>query len=81
MKSLDPEILDFYDTEVVRMIVEKYGYSERDALPLFLGSETYRMLTTPEMGLCQFGPAGIFDMWESEKVSGSPRNSSYIRMP
>ena len=32
MKRTSPEILDYYDEEVVRRIVEKYGYDEREAL-------------------------------------------------
>lgn len=77
--TLDPEILDYYDTEVVRRIMEKYAYDEKDAYSQFLNSKTYRMLADPEMGMCQFGPAGIFDIWESEKVTGSPLASAYLR--
>ena len=33
MKKLDPAITDYYDTEVVRMISEKYGYSPVRILP------------------------------------------------
>ncbi|MCQ2368663.1 MAG: hypothetical protein MJ109_06625 [Kiritimatiellae bacterium] len=79
MKTLDPEILDFYDTEVCKMIVEKYDYSEQDALVAFLGSKTYKMLINPEMWMCQFGPAAIFDMWECEHLVGTPLKSSYLR--
>lgn len=78
--NLDPEILDFYDTEVIGRIMEKYGYSEKDACSLFLESRTYKMLVNQDMGLCQFGPAGIFDMWECEKIVGTPTASVYIRM-
>lgn len=76
---VDVEILDYYDDEVVRRIVEKYGYAEAEALSLFLGSETYRMLTNPAMAMWEFGPDGVFDMWESERVTGSPRCSAYLR--
>lgn len=79
MSKLDPEILDFYDTEIVRMIIEKYGYSEQEALVSFLDSETYKMLINPEMEMCQFGPAALFDMWECEKITGTPLKSSYLR--
>ena len=41
MRRTSPEVLDYYDEEVVRRIVEKHGYSEREALELFLSSETY----------------------------------------
>ncbi len=79
MKALDPEILDFYDTEVAKMIVEKYGYSEQDAVVAFLESKSYKMLVNPDMGMCQFGPAAIFDMWECERITGTPLKSSYLR--
>lgn len=80
MTRLDPEILDFYDMEVVKRIVAGHGYGEREALAAFLGSETYRMLANPEMDMCRFGPPAIFDMWECEQVSGDPRTSAYLRM-
>lgn len=80
MTTLEPDVLDFYDSEVVKLIMEKYGYGEREALPAFLCSKTYAMLSNPEMGMCQFGPPAIFDMWECEKVTGNPRLSAYLRM-
>lgn len=78
--TLDAEILDFYDVEVLRRIIEKYAYDEKTAYSLFLNSKTYRMLANPEMGMCQFGPDGIFDMWENENITGSPLSSAYMRM-
>lgn len=80
MKALDPEILDFYDTQVVKMIVMKYAIPEREALSAFLESKTYAMLVNPEMDMCRFGPPGIFDIWEAERVTGSPRNSNYLKV-
>ena len=80
MDRVDAEILDYYDEEVVRRIVEKYGYAEAEALSLFLGSETYRMLVNPAMAMWEFGPGGVFDMWEAERIAGSPRRSAYLRM-
>jgi hypothetical protein len=49
MNSVSVDILDYYDEEVVRRIIEKYGYGEREALGLFLESQTYRMLANPAM--------------------------------
>ena len=80
MNSVPADVLDYYDAEVVRRIIEKYGYGERDALEQFIGSQTYRMLTNPAMEMWQFGPEGLFNIWESEKVTGSPKNSAYLRM-
>ena len=80
MNSVPVDVLDYYDEEVVRLIIEKYGYSERDAFEQFIGSQTYRMLVNPAMEMWQFGPEGLFNIWESEKVTGSPKNSAYLRM-
>ena len=80
MNSVPADVLDYYDTEVVRRIIEKYGYSERDAFEQFIGSQTYRMLANPAMEMWQFGPEGLFNIWESEKVTGSPKNSAYLRI-
>ena len=45
----------------------------------FLASETYRMLRNPQLAMWDFSPVGVFDMWESEQITGDPRNSLYIR--
>lgn len=79
MNEALPYILSFYNAEIVKMISQKYGMTQRDALRKFIFSETYRMLANPELEMWDFSPAGIFDMWESEQVTGNPRNSLYIR--
>lgn len=79
MKRLDPEILDYYNNEVVKMIADKYGYSQMDALRVFVNSTTHEWLEDEERGLTSFGAGAIFDMWEAEKITGSPKNSIYIR--
>ena len=79
MKKTDAEILDYYDEEVVKRIVEKYAFPEKEALELFLNSETYRMLVNPDMAMWEFGPSGIFEMWETERITGSPQRSVYMR--
>lgn len=75
----DPEILDFYDEEVVKLISQKYGWPVEKALAEFLNSRTYRMLADAKMEMWQFGPPGIFSIWESERETGSPLNSAYLR--
>ena len=79
MSNMMPELMDYYDLEVTKLIVEKYRMSNMDALRRFLISKTHEMLRDTEMGLFEFGPAGIFDMWESEQITHNPRNSVYIR--
>lgn len=79
MKDFMPLFLDYYDKEIVKMIVEKYNYSYIQALKLFLNSETYRMLKNKELEMWDFGFPAIFDMWECEQITNSPLNSSYLR--
>lgn len=79
MKRLEPGIIDYYNGEVVQMIIDKYGYSQMDALREFVFSETHEMLENEENGLTSFGAGAIFEMWEAEKITGDPRNSIYIR--
>ena len=71
--------LYYYDREVSLLIAEKYAMSYMEALRRFLASETYAMLSDPELAMWQFAPLAIFDMWEVEQISGNPRNSLYLR--
>lgn len=77
--KVDARTLDFFDRHVSRMIVEKYGINDREAVRLLFESETYQMLMDAEQGIYTMGPRVVFDMWESEQVTGTPRNSQYIR--
>ena len=72
-------ILQFYDKELALLISNKYGYPIMDSYRKFLFSKTYQMLCNPELEMWEFSPAGIFDMWEAELVTGEPRNSLYLR--
>ena len=79
MNRLDPCILDYYNNEVVNMIVDKYGTTPMMAFKMFITSKTHEMLEDEDCGLTDFGAGAIFDMWEREKVTGDPKNSIYIR--
>ena len=79
MRRLEPEIVDYYDNEVVMMITEKYGLSEMDALKSFVSSKTHEMLENEDCGMTDFGAEAIFEIWECEKVTGDPKKSVYIR--
>lgn len=79
MKRLDPEIIDYYNNEVVIMISEKYGLSQMEAFKLFVSSKTHEMLENEEYGMTDFGAEALFEIWECEKITGNPRNSIYIR--
>ena len=79
MRRLEPEIVDYYDNEVVEMISDKYGLSQMDALKLFVCSKTHEMLENEDCGMTDFGAEAIFEIWEYEKVTGDPKKSVYIR--
>ncbi len=79
MKEFMALFLDYYDKEIIKMIVEKYNYSYMGALKKFLSSKTYKMLRNIELEMWDFGYPAIFDMWECEQITGSPLSSSYLR--
>ena len=37
------------------------------------------MLADDDMKLWHFSPLAVYDMWETEKATGEPRNSLYLR--
>ena len=65
MKRLDPETIDYYNSEIVPMIAEKYGYSQMDALRVFVASKTHEMLENEDCGLTAFGAGAVFEIWET----------------
>lgn len=71
--------LDYYDREIIEMIVEKYDYSYMEAFKKFLNSETYKMLKNIKLEMWEFGCPAIFEMWECEQIAGTPLVSSYFR--
>ncbi|UNU72560.1 hypothetical protein LU293_05405 [Moraxella nasovis] len=79
MNKVPARTLDFFDRHVVQNIVQKYGLDELTAIKDFIGSQSYAMLQDPELELYRLSPLIIFDMWESEKITGDPRNSLYLR--
>ncbi|MDO4430300.1 MAG: hypothetical protein Q4B95_03240 [Lonepinella koalarum] len=79
MNRVPARTLDFFDRHIISAIVEKYGFSELQATKDFIRSETYKMLSDPELELYKISPNILFDMWENEKISGNPRNSLYLR--
>lgn len=79
MKRIDHDSLVYYDGAVSRMISSKYGMSMMEAFRQFVSSTTHEMLEDSSYWLVEFGPGGVFDMWEAERVTGDPRNSVYVR--
>lgn len=62
MKRLEPEIIDYYNTEVLKMISEKYGMKPMEALRAFVCSKTHEMLENAEMGMTEFGAGALFEI-------------------
>lgn len=79
MTRLQSHSLDHYNKTVISRIIEKYGMSEMDAARAFLTSETHKMLEDAELAMWEFSAEAILDMWETEKITGDPRNSEYLR--
>ena len=77
--KLSADRIIFFDKYVGKLIVEKYWLADKEAIRLFISSETYQMLLDTETELYKMSPYVLFDMWENEKVTGEPRNSQYIR--
>ena len=79
MKEYMSLFLDYYDKEVIKMIVEKYGYTYMEAFRKFLNSKTYKMISNIKLEMWDFGCPAIFDMWECEQKTGTPQTSSCLR--
>lgn len=79
MNRTEPEIIEYYDSEIVKMISNKYGMSQMDALKAFVYSKTHEMLENQDCGMTDFGAEAVFEIWECEKITGNPKNSVYIR--
>lgn len=79
MMKVAARTIDFFDRHVIRMIIDKYGFEEMEAIRGFLESQTYRMLIDKDLEIYTMSPRIVFDMWESEKITGDSRNSQYIR--
>ena len=72
-------VIDYFDRQVIELIINKYGMQPMDAIRAFIISETHNMLEDAELGLGNYPAAALMDMWEAEKITGDPRNSIYIR--
>ena len=79
MTEVNARTRDFFDRQVIYLIKVKYGMEDMKAIRSFLFSETYQMLLDPLTAVYSFSPQIVFEMWESEMITGDPRNSQYIR--
>lgn len=78
MKMVQAYLNYHYTVEICDMISEKYNMQQMDALRRYLASKSCAMFVDPELEMLDVPPAGVFDMWEVEQVTGDPRNSLYI---
>ena len=74
-----PIWLSFYENNIISKIKNKYKLTELEALKKFLNSKTYQMLADISLEMWKFSPNAIFDMFESEIVTGQPLNSFYLQ--
>ena len=79
MNRISNVSLDHYNKKIIQQIMDKYNMQQMDAARAFLTSETHRMLEDADLAMWEFSENAIFDMWESEKITGDPRNSAYLR--
>ena len=70
---------DYYDRKVIQLIIDKYNLDQMEATKSFIMSKTHAMLENEDYGLLAMPAYAVFDMWESERITGDPRNSVYVR--
>ena len=78
MKQIFKIVLKSYDVTIVNLINEKYEISYMKAFIEFVNSKTYKMLENIDLKMYEFSPLAIFDMWENEKITGTPQTSVYL---
>lgn len=79
MNKLSSNYLIYNDKEIVKAIMEKYDIPFLEAYKKFLNSRTYNMLEDKNLEMYEFSALAMFDMWESEMITGTPQNSIYLR--
>ena len=80
MEEFKPEYLSYYDKELTKWIMDKFGFNEIQAFQELIFSETYEILSDLNCGMWEYGIGDIFDMWVAEKITGNPRNVAFLRM-
>lgn len=79
MRKISVISLDYYNKNVIQRIADKYGIDYMSAARAFLSSEIHSMIEDPKLEMWEFSERAIFEMWEVERITGDPRNSSYLR--
>ena len=71
--------LDYYNKSVIRMIMDKYAMDQMEAARAFLTSDTHAMLEDADLAMWEFSDRAVFEKGETERATGDPRNSDYLR--
>lgn len=71
--------IDYYDRKVIQLIIENYNMPPMEAMKSFIMSKTHAMLEDRECGMLSLPEYAVYDMWETEKLTGDPRNSIYVK--
>jgi hypothetical protein len=62
---------------LVRLIIERNGLSEQEAIRAFYQSKIAQKLSNKDMLLRQLSPYLLYELWNEEYVSGDYRKSPY----
>jgi hypothetical protein len=79
LDKIRPEILLMFDEWAVNGLMDDYGYDGKEALELFLGSQTRSLLDDYDTGLWCESPLVIYDLLKQEIETGTPYNSTYLK--
>ena len=63
---------------VVQLIMQNYKENESNAIDTFYNSETYKLLSDCNTKLWWYSIYAIFEIFKTEKETGSVLNSPYI---
>ena len=80
MEEFMPEYLYLNDKEVIESIIKTFNKKEMEAMLEYFDSQTYKMCTDVKKSMWGIGSSDIFDMWVVEKITGNPKNVSFMRM-
>ena len=72
-------ILCLDDEELALQMLEMCVKKAKPEAEVWSFDDQEALLEDAENGMTAFGAAGVFDIWESEMITGDPRNSIYIR--
>ncbi|WP_278799089.1 hypothetical protein, partial [Leyella stercorea] len=62
--------IECFSTELVEMLMQKYGWDMKKALDELYSSETYKRLCNPDCGLYYEGSVYVFSYLENEIETG-----------